>query len=218
MVGYHLVYLLWLWNLPITGLCVRVTPHSSEIYIFLFISVGNRRSLWQWFHRGWRRMWLWYTRGEIKLNYSLAVFPKGRQTRKHCFVDNHVFQRWKTRRQSLLAMFPKDGILVQYFEIFFRTVSVLTTLAAIILHVCWMTKPNVLTEFAVVTARWGMNILLCAVTRNEWSCIGIIWQETCAKNGLICILNFISQRVGLDSSLYCKVTIFKFVFFAVVYR
>jgi hypothetical protein len=86
-------------------------PHSSEIYIFLFIPVGNRRSLWQWFHRGWRRMWLWYTRGEIKLNYFLAMFPKDRQTRKHCFVDNHVFQRWKTRKQSFLTMFPEGGIL-----------------------------------------------------------------------------------------------------------
>ena len=39
------------------------------------------------------------------------MFPKGRQTKKHCFVDDHVFQRWKTRKQSLLAMFPEGGVL-----------------------------------------------------------------------------------------------------------
>jgi hypothetical protein len=153
MVGYHLVYLLWLVKPAYNwALCTGNSTFQWDLSI-PFYSVGNRRSLWQWFHRGWRRMWLWYTRGEIELNYFLAMFSKGRQTKKHCFVDNHVFQRWKTRKQSLLAMFPKGEILVQYFEIFFRTVSVLTTLAVIILHVCWMTKPNVLTEFAVVTVR-----------------------------------------------------------------
>jgi hypothetical protein len=64
-------------------------------------------------------------------------------------------------------MFTQSTIPVQYFQFFRNVQCVLTTFAVIILHVRCMNKPNVLTEFAVVTARYGMNILLYAATRNE---------------------------------------------------
>ena len=43
--------------------------------------------------------------------------------------------------------------VLQHFKILFRTVNVLTTLAAIILRVCCMSQPSVRTELAVVTVR-----------------------------------------------------------------
>lgn len=47
----------------------------------------------------------------------------------------------------------EDSEVLQHFKILFRTVNVLTTLAAIILRVCCTNQPNVRMELAVVTVR-----------------------------------------------------------------
>lgn len=56
-----------------------------------------------------------------------------------------------TSEDSRIA--ENNFFVLQHFKILFRTVNVLTTLAAIILRVCCTNQPNVRMELAVVTVR-----------------------------------------------------------------